>query len=89
MDVPPRDSHGKGKTQLLPLLGDLGPVAFEVESLWVLATHALVPSAVKDVIFLTVFCCYSSLSCVTLSLCLRSCRSIDALSYLQHLQNLS
>lgn len=35
------------------------------------------------------FCCYSSLSWVTLGLCLRNCRSMDALSYLQHLQNLS
>lgn len=51
MDVPPRDSHGKGKAQLLPLLGGPGPVAFEVESLWVLT---FVPSAAKDAIFLTV-----------------------------------
>lgn len=54
MDVSPRDSHGKGKAQLLPLFGGPGLVAVEVESLWGLATHAFVPSAAKDVGFLTV-----------------------------------
>lgn len=58
MDVPPHDSHSKCKAQLLPLLGDPGPVAFEVESLWVLATQAFVPSAAKDVIFLTACPCF-------------------------------
>lgn len=59
MDVPPRDSHGKGKAQLLPLLGSSGLVALEGESLWVLATHAFVSCAAKDVGFLTVCPCFS------------------------------
>lgn len=54
MDVPPCDLHSKGKAQLLSLLGGPGPVAFEVESLWVLVTHAFVSSGAKYVVFLTV-----------------------------------
>lgn len=55
MNGPPCDSHGKGKAQLLPLLGGSGWVAFDFEeSLWGLATHAFVSSTAEDVVFLTV-----------------------------------
>lgn len=56
MNGPPRDSYGEGKAQLLPLLGGSGWVAFDEESLWVLATHTFVSSTTEDVVFLTAYC---------------------------------
>lgn len=53
---PSRDFAGFccGESQLLPLPGGAGSLAFQVEALWVLATHAFVPTAAKGVVFLTV-----------------------------------